>query len=93
MQVEQYPYEHPFYFNCCLLSSFASEDERIVVGARGYRGSYIYTDVHLQFRSIRDVKYKKNYLWYIRALSLLNIVINGQRLTDDARKEKFVKFH
>eukprot|EP01084_Bolivina_argentea_P286271 491059_1 len=84
---------NPFYFNCSLLSCYSSEDERLFVGGTGYEQSAFFgcNGGLLQFRSIRLVKEKQNLFFYIKALSLFNIVIDGERLYEHVRKEKFVK--
>ena len=89
LEIEQsHALQCPYYFNCTLLSAYSYEDERLFIGGAGY-GRYRSGD--LRFRSIRIIKNKKNYFWYIRALSLFNMVVTGGELKEKDRKKQFVK--
>ena len=78
------------------MSCYGAEDERLFIGGQGFYNSYAISGTYskagtLQFRTIRIVSEKKNHIWYIRSLSLFNIIINGSVLYDNVRKEKFIK--
>ncbi len=66
------------YFNCSLLSSYASEDERLFIGGKQ----------PLQFRSIRIVSNKHNYKHFVKALSLFDKIINAQMLVTETEKKR-----
>ena len=82
--MEQCNWYSPHYFNCSLLSCFGNKDERLTVGGTGYGGGVF------QFRSIRLIKQKKNFLWFIKAASLLNMVINGETILN-WKESDFIK--
>eukprot|EP01084_Bolivina_argentea_P251916 422699_1 len=65
------------YFNCSLLSSYGSEDERLFVGGR----------YPLQLRSIRIVSNRHNYKHFVKALTLFNKIIAATRLSPNEIKK------
>eukprot|EP01084_Bolivina_argentea_P000019 44_1 len=96
-EIEQYGYKstghHPYYFNCSFISRFALENEMLFIGGTGWNllaNDNIYDGGLLQFRSLRNIEKEENYIWCIRALLILNIVINGKQLNWMQKKE-FVK--
>eukprot|EP01084_Bolivina_argentea_P006558 12443_1 len=96
LEVEQYKggwSSNPFYFNCALLSCFGSEDERLMIGGAGYCNSkwMSASGGKLQFRSIRMISERADYLWYVRALSLFNTVLDGGGISKSVLKEKYHK--
>ncbi len=77
---------HPLYFNCTFVSAFMSEDERLFIGGAGFCGSWSVGSIPdgglLQLSTIRVPKNDENYVFYVRALSLLHTIINGQEIDD-----------
>eukprot|EP01084_Bolivina_argentea_P295573 508911_1 len=70
LQVEQCLNNQAYFFNCSLLSSYCSEDERL----------FISTDDKLKINSIRNVSTKENYKYYIKSLLYFDYFIHGQGL-------------
>ena len=62
------------------MSSYGNEDERLFLGGAG-DGLYGAGGL-VQFRSIRLTKTKKDMLWFVRGLSLFDIIINGGKVSN-----------
>ena len=60
------------------MSSYGNEDERLFLGGAGE--GYYGAGGLVQFRSIRLTKTKKDMLWFVRGLSLFDIIINGGKV-------------
>eukprot|EP01083_Nonionella_stella_P054546 143975_1 len=72
------------YFNVRWISSYTNEDERLFIG--GNRA--------LKFKSIRLVQTNENYYVYIVALTFLDYILNGKKLTKhDKEKRLYKKTH
>ena len=89
---------HPFYFNCTFLSCFGNEDERLFIGGAGYCGSWSIDTIPdggcLQLRSIRIMDTDENYIWFVRALSILDTIIKGQEISNFRKQfRKSQKFY
>eukprot|EP01083_Nonionella_stella_P156610 507381_1 len=81
----------PYYFNCSLVSRFASEDERLFIGGNG--DAEYYREGLLEFKSIWLINEQQNLQPFIRALSLFSIVINGQGQIDKKKYRKPVEWY
>ena len=60
------------------MSCFGNEDERLTIGGAGYDPYEEGAGGLFEFRSIRLIKERQNLLWFVRAASLLNVIINGE---------------
>ena len=84
LEIQQCPDNYMQYFNCSLLSSFSYEDERLFIGGSDF---FSYRHGLVSLRSIRGIKKKTNYLYYIECLSIIDSILNGQSI----KKERYSK--
>ena len=55
------------YFNCCILSRYKEEDERLIFGGHN----------HIKIETVKVIKTNKDYKQFIGALYYLDSMLNG----------------